>query len=246
MRSSFKNELVSKSLPSPLELHPAAIIFDMDGVLIDSEPLHEEAFYETFRELGIDRPLINFRDFLGQTDIAVWKAFIKHHPIGIPIEQLVQFKRERVIRLICQKRPLASWADFLLNSLKLRGYSLALASGSAPEVIKTVLKIGGWDKIFDAVVSSEEVGRPKPAPDTYLAAAKVLQVEPDRCIAIEDSPAGIRAAKTAGMWVIGVSWTVGASGISEADWQVDLPSQLCKLLGYDWQGENLGYDESNS
>jgi HAD superfamily hydrolase (TIGR01509 family) len=183
----------------------AAIIFDMDGVVVDSEPLHERAFLEVFEEIGFSGSHgIDFPAYYGKSDLVVWRDFIARHRPPQSLEELLARKEEKFGALLHEEEPIFEGLPELLEKLSPR-YPLALASGSRHPTIKTVLDLRGLRRFFRAVVSSEDVPRGKPAPDIFLRTAELLGVDPAVCCVIEDSEAGVEAGLAAGMTVVAIT-----------------------------------------
>jgi HAD superfamily hydrolase (TIGR01509 family) len=182
----------------------AAVIFDLDGVLMDSEQRWNAAKEALVSETGgrwrDDAPTV----MMGMSS-PEWAAYLRD-ALGVPMD-VESISREVVRRMEEDYRealPLLPGAADAVRSLAGR-WPLGLASSSNREIIDLVLELADFGDAFRVTVSSEEVDRGKPAPDVYLEAARRLAVEPDRCVAIEDSSNGIRAADAAGMTVIAVS-----------------------------------------
>ena len=178
-----------------------AVIFDLDGVLLDSEQVWDEAREQLAREGGgrwHDRAQ---RDMMGMSSLE-WSRYM-HDVIGLPEppEEISREVVERLVKLYRRHLPVIPGAREAVERLAAR-WPLGLASSSNRELIDLALELLGVKHLFKAAVSSEEVARGKPAPDVYLEAARRLRVAPTRAAAIEDSENGIRAAKAAGMRVI--------------------------------------------
>ena len=179
-----------------------AVIFDMDGVIVDSEPLHEQSFLEVWDELGYrDNHGIHFPDFYGRSDRVVWEAFIEKHNPKPAIEDLIGLREERLIRMLREQEPLFDGVTDLIQRLAKR-YPLGLASGSIHRVIDEVLAMKNLRSYFKDITSSEDVSVPKPSPEIFLLSAKRLGVPPEKCSVIEDTVNGIKAAKAAGMTAV--------------------------------------------
>lgn len=207
-----------------------AIIFDMDGVIVDSEPRHERAFREVFAEMGYARTHgINFPAYYGRSDRALWLDFIARHRPPQPIEELIDRKQRAFLRIISEERPLFVDAPRLVKRLS-RRYKLALASGSLHAVIDAVLAMGDLRRFFPVVASSQDVPRGKPAPDIFLRAAEALGVAPATCCVIEDSAAGVEAARAAGMVSIAITNSLPAAKLSRADHVVSTYREIEALL----------------
>ena len=180
-----------------------ALIFDLDGVIVDSMPLHELAWRRYLETLGFDGGDIParmhgrrndeiVRDFLGQT--------IDHNTVlahgaakeRVFREMLGDGLRENLVAGI------AEWLDHV------EGAPIALATNAERANIDFTLDGAGLRRYFDVIVDGSEVSRPKPAPDVYLRAAELLTIAPGNCIVFEDSPVGVAAAVAAGMRVVGV------------------------------------------
>src|SRR6476469_7879526 len=176
-----------------------AIIFDMDGVIIDSEPLHERAYLELFAEMGYgENHGVNFDDYIGRTDKALIEDFIAKHKPPFTVEYFSDQKRDRFLQIMRSEQPIFEDLPELVTRLAAI-YPLAVASGSLHPVIDAVLALKNLRQHFRICVSSSDVAHGKPAPDIFLHTAKLLNVEPSSCCVIEDSSAGVTAARAAGM-----------------------------------------------
>lgn len=181
----------------------AAVIFDLDGVLLDSESAWVEVKREFTEESGGHWEERARVEMLGMSSTE-WSRYM-HDELGVPVppERISSEVAERLVQQYREQLPLLPGAAEAVRSFA-RHWPLALASSSNRNVIDLVLKEAGLAEDFAATVSSEEVERGKPAPDVYLEAARRLEVEPEACVAIEDSTNGIRSAHAAGMAVIAV------------------------------------------
>jgi beta-phosphoglucomutase-like phosphatase (HAD superfamily) len=207
-----------------------AVIFDMDGVIVDSEPRHERAFLEVVREIGYgDNHGFKFADFIGRTDQDLWAAFVARHRPAQTLDQLLAMKRERMLEIIRDERPLFGELPGLVAKLAL-SYRLAIASGSERPVIEAVLALERLRRFFPVVVSAAEVKRGKPAPDIFLRAAELLEVAPAQCWVIEDSKPGVAAGLAAGMRVIAITNTHPASELTQANKVVTSYAEIGRLL----------------
>jgi HAD superfamily hydrolase (TIGR01509 family) len=180
-----------------------AVIFDLDGVLLDSEQRWNAAKQDLVRDVGgrwrEDAPVV----MMGMSS-PEWSTYLRDE-LGVPMA-LHEISRDVVRRMQDGYRaglPLLPGAEEAVRALAAR-WPLALASSSNREIIDLVLELAPFGDAFAVTVSSEEVARGKPAPDVYLEAARRLGAEPTRCVAIEDSANGLRSAAAAGMAVIAV------------------------------------------
>jgi len=180
-----------------------AVVFDLDGVIVDSEHVWDEVREELARERGgrwHDRAQT---DMMGMSS-PEWSRYM-HDVIGLP-ESPAEIDAEVVRRMLdryTEQLPLVDGAVEAVSRMA-GSFRLALASSSNRPVIDAVLEVSGLAPLFEATVSSEEVGRGKPAPDVFLEAAARLAVAPEHCAAVEDSGNGIRAAHAAGMRVLAI------------------------------------------
>ena len=205
-----------------------AVVFDLDGVLLDSEQLWDETREQLAKERGgrwHDRAQ---RDMMGMSS-REWSRYM-HETIGLP-ESPEDINREVVERLAAAYReqlPVIPGAREAVERLAAR-WPLGLASSSNRELIDLALELLGVRRLFKATVSSEEVARGKPAPDVYLEAARRLGVDPAHTAAIEDSHNGILAAKAAGMRVIAIPnrhFPPHERALEQADLVLDSPAGL--------------------
>jgi HAD superfamily hydrolase (TIGR01509 family) len=178
-----------------------AVVFDMDGVLIQSEEIWDEVREEYVRERGGRYDDEVQRAMMGMSSVE-WSQYL-HDVAGVPDEP--EAINDEVLRRMLERYrehvPLIEGAVGAVRRLAAR-YPLGLASSSNRALIDAVLLLAGLTEFFTATVSSEEVAHGKPAPDVYLDAARRLGIDSHRCAAVEDSHGGIRSAKAAGMRVI--------------------------------------------
>jgi HAD superfamily hydrolase (TIGR01509 family) len=196
-----------------------AVVFDMDGVLIDSEHVWDEVREQLARERGGRWHEGAQRDMMGMSS-PEWSRYM-HERIGLaePPEEINRVVVERLLERYAGAPPLIDGAVEAVERLAAE-WPLAIASSSNREVIDTVLAASPLGPLFRLTVSSEEVARGKPAPDVYLEAARRLGVDPGRSAAIEDSHNGIRAAKAAGMRTLAIPnprFPPGEDALSAAD-----------------------------
>lgn len=187
-------------MPAPI----TAVIFDMDGVLVDGEPLHFAAARSLLAEYGAELREDDYRQFIGQT---VDDNFARVQELyGVTVSQAEYQGRytERVLEQYRNHSEPTPGARALLESLRDGAVPCGLASSSLRVWVETALDGLGLREFFAVTVAGDEVSRGKPEPEIYLAAASQLGVAPESCLVIEDAPAGIAAGRAAGMRVVGV------------------------------------------
>lgn len=181
------------------------IIFDMDGVLIDSEPLHYEFEQKVFNSLGIVVSSELHESFVGTTSRTMWSIIKKTFNLTDTVSYLIESERSGFLNFLKSQKSIVSIkgvSDFI-EALSHSGFQLAIASSSPHEQINFILDECNIDKYFPVKISGDDVINGKPDPDIFLLAAKTANCRPDNCIVIEDSTNGIRAAVKAGMKCIG-------------------------------------------
>jgi mannitol-1-/sugar-/sorbitol-6-/2-deoxyglucose-6-phosphatase len=189
-------------MPRPIE----AIVFDMDGVLIDSEPIWRAVESRVFAGVGIEVTEQDLVQTMGVRIGDVVERWHRRKPWNRPsTREVVEEIVEGVASTIEREGALNEGAVEAIDRLRVLGLRLALASSSPLRLIEAVLSMGGLRGRFDVVVTAEEEEHGKPDPAVYLSAARELGVAPERCLAIEDSNAGVRAAKAAGMVCVAIS-----------------------------------------
>ena len=193
----------------------SAVIFDMDGVIVDSEPRHEKAFLQVAKEIGCEDHGLRFADYIGRSDRDLWIDFIKKHNPSFSLDELLLMKREKVVEILTREKPVFNGLPELVSSLAAK-YPLAVASGSDRVIVDAVLRLGNLQQYFPIIVTASQVKQGKPAPDIFLRTAELLKLPPSECWVIEDSKPGIRAALAAGMKVIAITNTHPAAELTEA------------------------------
>ena len=207
-----------------------AIIFDMDGVIVDSETHHERAYLEVVQALGYgDSHGLRFADYIGRSDETLWRDFIVRHQPAQAYEELLDLKTERVVDIIRRERPLFEDLPALVEKLASR-YKLAVASGSERRVVDEVLRLDDLGRFFSVVVTRSDVNHGKPAPDIFLRAAELLNVAPRECWVIEDAKTGVAAGIAAGMQVVAITNTYRADELAHATRVVSTYSEIEQLL----------------
>lgn len=178
------------------------IIFDMDGVLFDTQKLYVKAWHEVADILGI--PNITEPAYLciGRSENDQSEVLDKYYPEGFPYEEFKELKRQKLMSYVEKEVPLMKGTKELLEYLKSIGARVAIASSTRRPVIEHHLQLTELSEYFEKIISGDLVTHSKPAPDIYLMACKELGVEPSDTFAIEDSYNGIRSAAAAGLKTI--------------------------------------------
>jgi len=206
------------------------VIFDCDGVLVDSEPIIYRIFAETLTEFGF---IITYEEvvqkFVGKSLTICLKIIQESYGKPIPANFVERCREKQVIALQQELQPVYGISE-VLKQLTL---PKCVASNSTHRHIEIVLKLTGLLDIFDGkLYSSHDVPRPKPFPDVYLYAAKQMNTKPENCLVIEDSVTGVEAAYAAGMTVFGYAQHSDRTALSAAGARIVFNDmrQLCQLL----------------
>lgn len=213
-----------------------AVIFDMDGVLIDSEPVYMTIERQLFDSVGARISKTEHQRYVGAPVTGLWRLVVERASRPCTAEQLHEQSRKLIRSWLDAPGPLEPMpgARELLKQLAVAHIPLAVASLSSPRNIETILRRLGFRQFFAEVVSGHEVAAAKPAPDILLEAARRLGVPAERCVVIEDSYSGVTAAGSAGMRCIALSNAdTGAQGLQAADRVIDSLTNLTvnDLLG---------------
>lgn len=183
-----------------------AIIFDLDGTVVDSEPNYYESDRKLFAEYGISVSLEMKNKYVGIGSKEMMEDMKKIYDINDSVEDLVNKKNKYYIEIAKDNTVVFPEMLKFLKKLKDNNYPMAIASGSSPEVIDLILSVTNIRHYFDVVLSAEQVKKGKPAPDVFLAAAKQLGMPAENCVVLEDSQYGVEAAKSAGMHCIALPY----------------------------------------
>jgi len=211
---------------------PEAVLFDFDGILVDSEPMHYRAFTEILDPLGMGFTWGEYvQTYMGFDDRDAFREAFRAKGVDLDdanLAKLVAAKSEAFLRGLRDGVTAYPGAVPLIESLRAAGLPLALCSGALRADIDPILARLGVARCFDVIVSADDVRRSKPDPESYALAfarlserhATMLTV-PGKSVAVEDTPAGIRSAKGAGLRVLAVTNSYGAGELAEADWITD-------------------------
>jgi beta-phosphoglucomutase family hydrolase len=198
-----------------------AMIFDMDGVIVDSEPMHIKAEKQTLLKHGVKITTEELRTYTGTTAEFEFNDLIQKHKLNTTAETLFNEKDDILFRLLEERTEPTKGVIDLIKDLKQHGFKLGIATSGHRKLAHYYLDKLGIEPLFDTVVCSEDIARSKPDPEIFLKAAQRLDVEPTECIVIEDAKLGIEAAIKAGMKCIGYSNpNSGNQDLSKADWVV--------------------------
>ena len=182
----------------------SAVIFDLDGTLVDSEPLYLEADQKIFRPLGIIVEAEHKKPYTGLSSHCFLADIKKQYDLSISVEELLTRKNAAYMEMARKRTHVFPEMRIFVHLLKEHGYPLAVASGSSKEVIDAVLEAADLLTYFDVTLSSSQVKKGKPAPDVFLEAARLLNTPPQACLVMEDSRYGVEAAKNAQMSCIAI------------------------------------------
>ena len=201
-----------------------AVIFDMDGVIIDSEPIHYKLSKLYFNELGLDITDEEYYTFVGIGDKEIFARLKNKYNLMLKSDEMAATYEKRYIEYLKQmenEEPIRG-VDILIRNLHKKGLLLAVGSSASRENIGIVLKSFHLEGYFDTIVSGYDVENSKPFPDIYIRSAEKLGVDPAECIVIEDSSNGVKASKSAGMKCIAYkNRNSGEQDLSQADIIID-------------------------
>lgn len=215
------------------------IIFDFDGIILDSEPLHFQAWKSAVNRLGIELDYDDYiENYTGQRDRDMIPRLLKDKNLSLPaaeIEELVltKIKEYKIITQAMTEPPMVPDFDLFLLDLYEKYTNIGICSGSyRPDIDQALSKLqkGRFKPYFKTIVTAEDIQQGKPSPEGYLLAAKRLDRQPEQCVVIEDSPQGIKAARAAGMLVIGMLTSFSRERLSEADFLVQNYQELMQLF----------------
>ncbi len=245
----YQNGRIKNQLPKgrriAIQLEPRlsrfikAVIFDLDGVILDSEPLHVKAANAALNEFGIQLTVEKNAPFMGLDERVYWQKLIEYFGIDAAPEYLANKKKQAYLKIL-QEEELIAYPDVIkfINMCKDEGLKLAIASSSSHEEIEIILKKLSLIEKFDVIVSSEDVRSGKPSPDIFLLASEKLGTPPEKCLVIEDSVNGIDAAKSAGMKVVAYRAPIGRekADLSVSDFNKLSRGELVQIFA-DFKGE---------
>ncbi len=183
-----------------------AIIFDMDGVILDSEPIWGEAETRLLAKRGKKYDSNIKPKLMGRSQLEAMTILAQHYQLDEPIEALSRERLEIVRSLYAQVNWMPGFLEFL-EKVKTTDYKRAIATGTPQEIFNIANERLKLEERIGICITADQIARAKPHPDIFLLAANKLGLEPNTCAVIEDSPNGILAAKAAGMYTIGITTT---------------------------------------
>ncbi len=202
------------------------VIFDMDGVLVDTGWAHKQSWYDLAEKEGFSMSDEFFYSTFGMQNYQIIPMLTERKLPREQIDRLGEWKEQRYRELVAAQLTLSDGAQKLLDDLKDNGFLLAVGSSAPKANLDFVLERVRAGTYFDACVWGEEVSAGKPAPDTFLKAAQKLSLSPNRCVVVEDAVQGVDAAKAAAMAVVAVTTTRERTALIRADIIVDSLAEL--------------------
>ncbi len=197
-----------------------AIIFDLDGVIIDSEVLHEEAARMAMSRYALDAASLDFDAFKGKTEQDVFEYVVEANEANhVSVADLIALKQRLYGDLLDRLQPVSGALAFIERLARV-GVALGLTTSSLPENQQRAFDKFALHRYFDVVVTAADVTHAKPHPEPYLTTAQRLGVAPARCLVIEDSTHGVRSARRAGCRVAGLTTSFGKEALAEAGAEV--------------------------
>jgi beta-phosphoglucomutase family hydrolase len=198
------------------------VIFDLDGVIVESEDAHIEAEKQMFLKYGVVISAEELHTYTGTTAKAMFTTLIAKYGLKTTFDEMNRQKEKVLLRLLAEDAEPTKGVLSLIRELKRRGVRLAVGSSSTRRLVDFVLKKLGIASMFDCVIAAEDVEHSKPDPETFLKAAAELGVRPDECLVIEDAELGVEAAKRAAMKCVGYhNPHSGNQDLSKANIEID-------------------------
>ena len=191
----------------------------MDGVIIDSEPIHQQLEFEMFAELGLHISEEEHKDYIGTSAIDMWTKIGERHNLTKSPKELLLYGRKKYWKSLDEgKVPLVEGALDLINIFYENKFLIQVASSATRPTVDKVLEHFSLEKYFKYRIGGDEVSKSKPEPEIFLKAAQQSGSDPENCLVIEDSGNGVTAAKSAGMFCIGYENSgTGKQNLAHAD-----------------------------
>lgn len=210
----------------------SAVIFDMDGVLLDSEPYHDQTTTSILESYGAKGAYEAIRPYVGRSPEDMWAAMKIKYDIPASVEDLVELQwKKNVSGLADSGLERSEGLSELLEFCHNKGIRVAVASSSRQDFMEAVFDHLDLWKYVEVFASGSEVENGKPMPDIFLLAATRLDVDPERCLVVEDSTAGVQAGRMAGMYTIGYdNPTSGGQNVNAADVVVKSLGEIPKII----------------
>jgi len=202
------------------------VIFDLDGVLVDTGWAHKQSWYDLAEREGFGMSDEVFYNTFGMQNYQIVPILLGQEVSAEEVERLSDWKEQRYRAIVAEKLTLANGAKALLDDLKNEGFLLAIGSSAPRANLDLILERLDIQAVFDAYVTKEDISKGKPAPETFLKAAEKLAVPAGRCVVVEDAVQGIEAGKAAGMPVVAITTTRKRADLTKADIVVDSLAEL--------------------
>lgn len=193
---------------------PEAIIFDMDGVIFDTEFLNEKIERDMLSRHGIDQSLFDWNDFRGMPAKSIFTAIVEKSGTSVPVQTLIDEMTDALTRLSIDECIPFPHALETLRTLS-ETYPLALVTSSLRSVQKHFFNVHDMHDLFSVIVTGDDIKIGKPDPEPYLRAVKLLDQKPERCTVVEDSVNGVMSSHAAGCFTVGITHTHPAAILSE-------------------------------
>lgn len=214
--------------------YPKAVIFDLDGVLVDTEPIHKKAELQACREYGFEPPPDLWRSFKGIRERDIFTAVAKQAGAWpVDVDDLIRRKTEIYLRLIANELPTVPGSADFVRTAKERIGRVCLATSTTRTIAEATLRALGVREQFDELVTGEQVEKGKPDPEIYRLACSRFGLQPPECLVVEDSDNGIRSAAAAGCRVAGITTSFPRAVVQEAGASIVVDSfvELERLIG---------------
>ncbi len=183
------------------------VIFDMDGVLADTGPIHFESWVKMAAEIGVNFTRDMFEQTFGQQSPTITRKLLGPEVDKVIVEKWASLKEQYYREMVREKLTPLPGVLRIIKELESEGFKLAVGSSGPPENVELLLSQLKIKAYFDVIITAADVKNGKPEPDVFLNAAKILNINPKNCLVIEDAPVGIEAAKRAGMISIALTTT---------------------------------------
>ena len=211
-----------------------AILFDLDGVIIDSEPLHEKAFRQTSLHLGRDLTQEEVASLKGTVEEIGAAKLLEYNPAAtLSVPQVILYRNNLYKAMFDQMRLIPGSREFIRKAHK-KGFKLGLTTSALQENQQTIFEMFNLSQFFSAVITGQDIINGKPHPEPYLKTAEKLGLAPAKALVIEDSANGVRSGKAAGCRVVAITTSFPRERLMElqADYVIDSFPELERLFGF--------------